>query len=333
MTGTARLLAFLATSALLIACGTQDAATSSPPALTEPPAPSPTVDAAPATAAELDAQRFRDDFGLRSDLAWVRLVGADPGSDRTTYGVPLTADEIAELARRSNALEDIRGPVLDYAIAQSDYAGAWIDNDRGGILVVQFAGPVLKHHAALFSMVRPGAPLEVREVRWSQAQLDALQGQLGADADWFLTIPAYLYGDGTNVVTNRFEVQVSSADPDVEAKILAHFGWSSDMVVVKSDGTGALLLQPGTIEVLALDPSGRPVQGLACIAISDIPGAHDARSLPMPTTDEDGICQVVAAAGDYTIHLERGAGPPTVVATGRATITARHLTHVTVEVD
>jgi hypothetical protein len=332
VTGTARLLAFLATSALLIACGTHDAATSSPPALTEPPAPSPTLDAEPATAAELDAQRFRGDFGLRSDLAWIRVVAADPGSDRTTYGVPLTADEIAELSRRSSALEAIRGPVLDYATAQPDYAGAWIDNDRGGILVVQFAGPVLKHQAALFAMVRPGAPLEVREVRWSQSQLEALQGQIEAGRDWFLTIPASLYGDGTNVVTDRFEVQVSSADPDVEAKVLAHFGWSSDMVVVKSDGTGALLLQPGTVEVLAEDPAGRPIEGLACITISDIPGAHDSRSLPIPTTDEDGICQIVAAAGDYTIQLERGQAPPTVVGQGRATITARQLTHVTIKV-
>lgn len=303
-------------------------APATPPASTSP-APQ---DTRPTTDSELDAQRFRSDFGLRSDLEWIRAVAADPTSDRTTYGVPLTPAEIAELARRSITLEAFRDQVIEYASAQPDYAGAWIDQLRGGVLVVQFAGTTLVHQAKILSMVRPGAPIEVRQVRWRLSEIQAWQDRVGAEEAWFLTIPAYLYANGPDEVQNRLTVTVSSADPDVESKILAHFGWTDEQVVVHSDRTGALLLQPGSLQVTAVDRTGAPVEGLACVAIPDVAGAYDPRPLPMPTTDEDGICTIEAAAGAYTIQLERGEAPPTVIATGRATIAAKHLTEVTITV-
>ena len=297
-----------------------------------PPQPTATPDARPATDAELDAQRFRSDFGLRSDLEWVRAVAADPSSDRTTYGVPLAAAEVAELARRSIALEDIRGSVIDYASAQPDYAGAWIDQLRGGILVVQFAGSTLGHQAKILSMVRPGAPVEIRQVRWRLAEIQVWQDRIRFENDWFLLIPAYVYGYGPDIVANKLSIELSSADPDVAAKVQEHFGWTAEQVVVNSDGTGALLLKPGSLEITAVDGHGEPVPGLACVAIPDIAGAYDPRPLPMPTTDLDGVCVIEAAAGGYAIELEVGEGPPTVVATGRATISARTLTQVTIVV-
>jgi hypothetical protein len=239
---------------------------------------------------------------------------------------------VAELYRRTNVLEELKEPVITYAVSQPDYAGSWIDNDRGGILVVQFSGPLFAHQAAIFSKVRPDAPIEVRQVRWSTAELQALAVRVRAESAWFATIPAYVYAYGPNDVENKFWISLSSADPDVAATVRVHFGWREDMVTVDSDGTGALLLEPGTLEIHAVDASGRPVAGLACVAIPDIDGAYEPRPLPMPTTDADGNCSIQAAAGAYTIHLEHGAGPPTVVAVGRASIHARRLTATTIVV-
>ena len=298
----------------------------------QPASPVVVASEAPPDAAELDAQRFRTGFALRSDLAWIRAVAADPSSDRKTFGVPLTADEVVELQRRSSSVEELKDAILPYALAQPDYAGAWIDHDRGGLLVVQFSGLILPHQAAILHLTRPGARYEIRRVRWSEAELEEFADRIRQERDWFETIPAYVYGSGQDVVLNRVSIELSSADPALADKVKLHFGWTDEIVIVHSDGTGALLLQKGSLTIRAIDSEGLPVPGLACVAISDIDGANESRPLPMPTTDEDGFCTLEVAASGYTIHLERGHGPPKVVAVGRATVKPKKLTEVTITV-
>ena len=46
--------------------------------------------------------RQRTFLGLRADEEWVRAVSADPGA-RTTYGIPLTLAEEADLNARERA--------------------------------------------------------------------------------------------------------------------------------------------------------------------------------------------------------------------------------------
>lgn len=320
--------------AILILAAAVGGCTTAAPAspFSQPAAPTPTRSEAPATEAELESQRFRDDFGLRSDLSWIREVAADPGADRTSYGTPLTLAEVRELARRSITVDGLKDAILPYALAQPDYAGAWIDHDRGGVLVVQFSGSLLQHQADILRLTRPGAPYEVRQVRWSLAQLEALKDRVSGDEAWFETIPAYLYAVGLDTKLNRLSVTVSSAEPAAADRIKAHFGWTDDIVIINSDGTGALLLQKGSLAIHAVNADGGPVEGLACVAISDIDGANEPRPLPMPTTDEEGVCTIDVAATDYTIHLEKGHAPPTVVAIGRATVKPKRLTEVTIVV-
>ena len=327
-----RSISALALAATIIgACGSSAATPASPSSPV--PTVGPTIEDRSLTAAEEDAERFRQSFGLRSDLEWIRIVAADPTSNRIAFGVPLTGVEVAELYRRTNTLERFRDEVLTYADAQPDYAGSWIDHERGGLLVMQFSGSLLEHRLAILSMAGPGAPIEIRQVRWTLADFERIDAQIGADRDWFETLPAYLYANGQDISANRFFVRVSSAVPDVGQRILGHFGWTADLVVVESDGTGVLLQRPGSLEILALDADGRPIQGLACVVEADQPNVHESRPLPMPRTDEDGTCFIEALPGDYTIQLEVGEAPPTVVSNGtRATIKARKLTRVTIEV-
>lgn len=49
---------------------------------------------------DLEAIRFRNDFGLAADGATIASVRSSPTSDSEMYGVPLAPDEIALMARR-----------------------------------------------------------------------------------------------------------------------------------------------------------------------------------------------------------------------------------------
>lgn len=317
-------LAFVVTATLVVGCDAGP--TSESPSVS---APSIRTSDGPTAVPRLlvhevaDARRFREDYGLRADDEWIRDVAADPTSDRTSFGVPLTTGEVAELNRRTAAADEIKNLVVDYALAHADeYAGAYTDQQRGGIFVAQFSGHVAEHKAALFARVRPGAPLEVREVRWSLEQLEAFASRLQGAGGWFRTIPAYLTGYGPNVPTNRVNVQISSVDPDAAAKIEAHFRWTNEIVEVETDGTGALLLPTGTLRIVARDSGGVPVPGLACVAIPDLDGAYEPRPIPMPTTDEIGRCVLRLPATGYWIRLEVGEAPPELVAIGRAVVVA-----------
>lgn len=313
-------------TALIAGCGASVKLPSAPPT-TGPPA---ATDDRPLDAAELDAQRFREGFGLRSDPAWIRQVAVDPSADRTTFGVPLTHDEVAELNRRSMTAEELQQTVLAYALAQPEYAGAWIDHGRAGMFVVQFSGSILEHQLEIMSRVRPGAQIEVRQVRWSWAQLLEFSDRISGSEQWMESIPAYLVGYGPEMVLNRVEIEISSADPAAADKIKAHFGWTDDILIVESDGTGILLEANGTLEVHAVDPAGKPVPGLECVMVSDAKNATESRPLPMPTTDDEGVCSREVAPTGYTIQLETGHAPPTVVAVGRAVVKPRTLTVVTI---
>src|SRR5262245_54491332 len=169
-----------------------------------------------------EARRFRTDFGLRSDDAWILGVASDPASDLASYGVPLTNDEVAELDRRIRNVDGIRAIVIGYGEDHpNDWAGAYIDHEAGGVLVAQFARNADLHRLALLAQICPKAHLEIRPVRWSLDELESFGARLPSEEGWFASVPAVLTGFGPNVVLNRVEIQVSSANPAAADLILA----------------------------------------------------------------------------------------------------------------
>jgi hypothetical protein len=276
------------------------------------------------------AMRFREDFGLRADDSWILAVAADPSADRTTFGVPLTVAEVQELNGRAQSIDAMRDVVVGYTATQPDWAGTWVDQTRGGVLVVQFTGLLDIHRAALLSHIRPLAPIEIRLVRWSVAELQGFANQVTAEQGWFETLPAVVIGYGPDVTLDRLKIDLSSADPDVARKIESHFGWTDDVVSVSSDGTGALLLPTGRLVIHVLAHDGHPLAGLGCVATPDISGAYDPRPVPLPRTDAQGVCDLVLPASGYSLRFEIGEGPPRLVAQGRATVVAGATTEVTV---
>ncbi len=284
------------------------------------------------TASEMrDAIKFRETFGLRADEGWIRLVAADPDSEegRFKYGVALTPEEVADLDGRSVAVEAIREQVIRYGLANpDDWAGAYIDQQRGGILVAQFSANVEDHRQALLRGLGPRARLEVLPVEYSLEYLQAEADKIHGTNDWFLTIPAYLTSYGVDVAANRISIDISSVEPDAQAIIEDHFGWAG-LTKVESDGTGALLLPFGTLRVEVRDARGDPVQGLRCTPVADLAGASYEQMSPV--TDRQGVCVLRLPATGYWIQLERGLAPRVLVATERAVVTPGGVTKLVIE--
>jgi len=278
------------------------------------------------------SRRFRQDAGLRSDDLWIRQVAADPASAPGTlkYGVPLTPEEVRELESRNRSVQSIKEPVIDYGDSHPrDWAGAWIDQRNGGLLIAQFTERVNEHRAALADLVGPAAPLEVRAADFTLADLQEIASSVRGDDPWFATIPAVLYGWGTSVPVNRVKLEISSVNPNAASMIEDHFGWKG-VVEVESDGTGALLLPRGQLEIVTTNPAGLPVPGLRCIAVADMPGAWET-PMDIPHTDRRGFCALDLPATGYWIRLDQGEDQ-SIVGIGRAVVSANAKTRVAISV-
>jgi hypothetical protein len=269
-----------------------------------------------------EARRFRTDFGLRSDEGWIRTVAADASSDRTTYGVPLTAEEIDELGRRAREIDQIVPIVVGYGEAhETEWGGAYIDQESGSVVAL-FTDHVDAHRLALLAQVWPKAKLQLRQVRWTKTQLETAKAKFRSEEEWISTVPADVTSLGINIEANRIDATLSSPNPGAVELVLTHFGWEAALLKVSSDGTGAKLLKPATLEVNVTDESGRAYSGLACIAYPDLAGATDPRPDPLPLTDASGRCVLSLRATGYWIEIERPNAPGVVLATIRAVMRA-----------
>lgn len=129
----------------------------------------------PPTDAESDEIRLRAQFGLRSDLSYVRTVDADPSSTTDRLGIPLTADEAADIDARSAAVDVLMAAAQDL----DRFGGIWIDQPAGGVIHLSVAGTWPDETVQrLRSLVPAGQRLGVDEVAVSLAELDSLLARL-----------------------------------------------------------------------------------------------------------------------------------------------------------
>lgn len=304
-------LLFLAVLALLAGgCGTR---------LTIEPTIAPTVAIASLTVEELaEARRFRIEFGLRADDDWITAVEALPEANEE-FGVRLTPQEAADIRQRPLLSDPVASTVDAYGREhQSEWAGLYIDQTRGGSVVALFTGGIEDHETALRAILHPAARLEVRAARWSLKDLQELAERVVAEERWFESIDAKWRGTGVDKSKNRVLIEISSANPEAPDLIEAHFQ-AEGMVDVVSDQTGALLLPPGVLIGRAVDSAGKPVRGLQCVPIPDVSGAFDDASTY--GTDRTGTCKIPVRAGWYTLEFGRiGAAGVRVVGTARANV-------------
>ena len=267
--------------------------------------------------------RFRESFGLRTDEAWIRHVAVDPLASRD-FGVPLVAEEAAHVDRRLLIARTVSDAVQGYAVRQPEYAGARIDVERGGIVVMSFAGRIDQHRLAIARLVPPDARLEIKAVPNTFAELNALAHLVGSGPDeaWLRSIGAVLVSSGVDTERNLARVRISSANPEAGDAIIARYRAQGRMYV-ESDGIGVRLMPTGTLVVVAVDPRGAPVPGLAVTCTGDLPatGTGDIGS----STDANGMWRSDLTATGYTCEL---LGDGSVVGSGRALVEAGEITNV-----
>ncbi|HEV3002527.1 MAG TPA: DUF6531 domain-containing protein [Solirubrobacteraceae bacterium] len=134
-----------------------------------------------------NSRRFRADFGLRSDEAYLDSVNADPANRAraTEYGVPLTAAELADIQAREDvqgALHIVKNYVTQHALGSS-FAGTWTDHPNGGIVYVGFTADAQAHVDAIKQLFPYPTRLRAFTAERSRSSLDATHEQIRNDLE------------------------------------------------------------------------------------------------------------------------------------------------------
>ncbi|MBI3748274.1 MAG: hypothetical protein HY262_05460 [Chloroflexi bacterium] len=204
------------------------------------------------------AIELRRSLGLRSDLAWVEAVAADPRATSTLLAIPLLPDEAAAVNAQSNDAEAVIAVVNDYVASHVDeFGGVYIDHASGAGVVALWTAHLEEHETAIRARLKPGARFAVRLVAYTERYLRGLQDRVVADRDWMASIPAVFESAGVDVIRNVTMVSVSSANPNAPDLVEAHYGFGNALEV-DSDGTGAVLIPWGKVEGRVRTPAGDP---------------------------------------------------------------------------
>ena len=289
--GFAPIVTTMIVALVAIACAGTPAATTSPSGANPSGSPAP-VDPDPGATLDArieDAIAFREQMGLRADLGWVQAVAANPDATED-WGVPLLPFESAELERRQTGEGELVGVVVEYLAEHADVSGGlYIDQPLGGIVTVLVTDDPAPHRAALEALLGPDA-VAVRQVRWTEAELSDLQSTVATVTDQIEAIPARVTSTSTDVIGNQVEVTVSSAVPDVAARIAGLVGAADGQLRVVSDGTGILLLPTGRIEGRVVAPPGTDMTALSPTFQADV-----------DIGPRDGVGVVVGPDGRFTL--------------------------------
>lgn len=295
---------------LVAGCGPTAPPSPAPPAIMETAAAgtAPAAEPLPEDIAHAISQRQL--FGLRSDEAWVRQVAADPRASINLLDFPMLPEEEAEFQDRQSDFEQVATAVNAYAVGRGDeFGGVWIDQERHTVVAAWTANAEL-HRIGILAQLGGFGPLEVRLVAHAEQDLAALQDRIVAERAWLDTIPAAFISSGVMTMENRVTLDVSSANPDAEALIMAHFGVGPDMLLVHSDGTGILLQPRGTVQGTVVTAAGaHPGRNDYMLAWTpDRPGSGDCGSMVGEGVPEDGRFELPCAPGGWTIAVQQSVG-------------------------
>jgi len=118
------------------------------------------------------AAAVRNEFGLRNDARFVSQTLQIRGLATSPLGVPLTAPEVAEMARRDavgRALHNLDSALL--AEAPATYAGSWLDQKAGGVVVVAFTSPNVSALSAAVKTLPRGTSVQAVTSRFTLNEL------------------------------------------------------------------------------------------------------------------------------------------------------------------
>ena len=185
----------------------------------EPPPraePAPTVD--PDLPADIaDAILTRSSLGLRSDADYVEAVHAARDSVRHDFGILVTPDEAADLDRRFEAQDDL-GALAAYGAEHPDtFGGMYIDQAAGGDVVLLFTRDVERHARAASALVPAGVAVRVREVDFTEAELNEVMDGLdlgSMNQPGLEMVSAYV-----DTIRNVVTLEVKTDDPNFKKQL------------------------------------------------------------------------------------------------------------------
>jgi hypothetical protein len=163
------------------------------------------------------AIRIRTELGLNADPDYVAQVQNDPTSVMSDLGILVTPDELRQLSSNQAAPDDISA-LLAYAVRHSDEFGGLYRDVATGHFVMLFTGHVDDHQTAI-RLLRRGAGVEVRECRYTEAALRAIQQEI---ADNFAELQAQgiqIFEVSLDTINNVVAVQAQSNDPAARSKL------------------------------------------------------------------------------------------------------------------
>jgi hypothetical protein len=205
---------------------------------------------------------------------------------RSTYGVPLLPNEIRDLLDRSRVTLGIEEVVQQYGEAvPDDWAGLYVDQQRGGLVVAMFEANVDQHRRALHALLPPAAQIEVRSTSWSRQELNAFIERVLADREWFTSVQTRLSTAEISQVDNVVDVRFNG-DPDRAGVIEQHFG---DPPWLRAVWNGPLPWTGprGDLLVVVTDALGNPGAGLD-VRITPVDASVSAPAGVAYTTDSEG---------------------------------------------
>ena len=199
----------------------------------------PPPEVAPADAIEA-AVRFREDTGLDPEVSTVVRLSTDETADRSSYGYPLTEDEVAYLDRREAAVREMDG-VRDYLSQFSDtFAGMYLDNrsareaDLALKLIVLATSPGAIEQSRLAELLPLDSGFEVRAATHTYGELSDVVTSIEKDRAWHRTLGIDVYLAGVDEVRNMVLVGISKHDVAAANALADRYGRDRTYIYVSA---------------------------------------------------------------------------------------------------
>ena len=287
--GTSIASALVSLALALFAMACDQSATSTPavlPALERDQSEQPRI----VTEKEIEeAIDFRQRFGLRSDLTWVRAVASNPAAQigMEEYGVPLMPNEFADMmSRRWDP--NLHLQVSAYGLRfPDDFGGAWINLKANGVTIA-FKDNLDRHREALARLVPEGSVLEIVKVDWSLADLETFVDRVESEKAWFDS--AGLEERATAYSMDN-SVHVQFEGPKEAAALIEQHFENAPWLKVEWGGPLPWKGPRADLTVKVLDSNGRPVSQIK-IDLSPVDPTVEWSGETVLGTDAAGICVI-----------------------------------------
>lgn len=202
-------------------------------ALVAGPSSEPALEPAHQLAVEL---AFRRDFGLIATASHVSELMATPEAYEGGFGVALAPDELADMQRRMEVQNQL-DPLRTEAEGLLGFAGLWLDQLRGGTIVVAFSGEGDRHKPLIDARAPAEAAVEIVEVEYSWAQLSAVLDRVEARRLGLKAAGLWIRELGIDPQANQVEIGLDHYTKAAEALLRTEFG---DTIAVRQSGNPTL---------------------------------------------------------------------------------------------